>query len=367
MLSTDSIASAVGELLEHGGLLSVGGAPPSARRGPGAAAPETYPRPAMEHLGLLGLADSGHASLFAALTGQDADRGERPSPRAPSRSPTSASTQLAKMSESKQVVPATLQLAYLPGLSTEAGKGLGSRLLGSVRDCDALMLVVQGRRRTRRREGAHRARGGADPRRPRVGRVARRQAAPRGEGRQDASRRRSRRSSAPRRRCPTGRRSTGRISPTTTARCSAPAFLLTNKPALVVVNIGVDQLGCRRRASRRRSARTRSRCCLELEGDPDVVRRAGEERAAAARRARDPGERRAAARPRRRCTCSGAGRSSRRVTRSRAPGRSGPASTAPECAGVIHSDLQRGFIRAEVIVWQELLDIGSWTKAKDAG
>jgi GTP-binding protein YchF len=41
--------------------------------------------------------------------------------------------------------------------------------------------------------------------------------------------------------------------------------------------------------------------------------------------------------------------------------------TAPECAGVIHSDLQRGFIRAEVIQWQELLDIGSWSKAREAG
>jgi ribosome-binding ATPase YchF (GTP1/OBG family) len=40
---------------------------------------------------------------------------------------------------------------------------------------------------------------------------------------------------------------------------------------------------------------------------------------------------------------------------------------APECAGVIHSDLQRGFIRAEVIRWDELLELGSWAKAKDAG
>jgi hypothetical protein len=37
---------------------------------------------------------------------------------------------------------------------------------------------------------------------------------------------------------------------------------------------------------------------------------------------------------------------------------------APECAGVIHSDLQRGFIRAEVIRWDELLEIGSWEKAR---
>ena len=40
---------------------------------------------------------------------------------------------------------------------------------------------------------------------------------------------------------------------------------------------------------------------------------------------------------------------------------------AAECAGVIHSDLQRGFIRAEVIRWDELLEIGSWTKAKELG
>ena len=42
-------------------------------------------------------------------------------------------------------------------------------------------------------------------------------------------------------------------------------------------------------------------------------------------------------------------------------------STAPQCAGRIHTDFQRGFIKAEVIDWQELLAIGSWTKAKDRG
>jgi GTP-binding protein YchF len=42
-------------------------------------------------------------------------------------------------------------------------------------------------------------------------------------------------------------------------------------------------------------------------------------------------------------------------------------SSAPVCAGRIHTDFQRGFIRAEVIRWDELLDIGSWTKAKDLG
>ncbi len=40
---------------------------------------------------------------------------------------------------------------------------------------------------------------------------------------------------------------------------------------------------------------------------------------------------------------------------------------APECAGVIHSDLARGFIRAEVIAYDDLVAAGGWTKAKSAG
>ncbi|MCY4518108.1 MAG: redox-regulated ATPase YchF [Acidimicrobiaceae bacterium] len=40
---------------------------------------------------------------------------------------------------------------------------------------------------------------------------------------------------------------------------------------------------------------------------------------------------------------------------------------APQCAGRIHTDFERGFIRAEVIDWAELLDLGSWSAARDAG
>lgn len=40
---------------------------------------------------------------------------------------------------------------------------------------------------------------------------------------------------------------------------------------------------------------------------------------------------------------------------------------APRCAGVIHSDFERGFIRAEVIGWDELVELGSWAKAKEVG
>ncbi len=39
-------------------------------------------------------------------------------------------------------------------------------------------------------------------------------------------------------------------------------------------------------------------------------------------------------------------------------------STAPEAAGAIHSDLERGFIRAEVVRWDDLLRAGSEAEAK---
>jgi len=41
--------------------------------------------------------------------------------------------------------------------------------------------------------------------------------------------------------------------------------------------------------------------------------------------------------------------------------------TAPEAAGRIHSDLQRGFIRAEVVGYDELVAAGGWDAAKAKG
>jgi GTP-binding protein YchF len=41
--------------------------------------------------------------------------------------------------------------------------------------------------------------------------------------------------------------------------------------------------------------------------------------------------------------------------------------TAPQAAGVIHTDFERGFIKAEVVHFQDLLDAGSMAAAKAAG
>ena len=41
--------------------------------------------------------------------------------------------------------------------------------------------------------------------------------------------------------------------------------------------------------------------------------------------------------------------------------------TAPEAAGVIHTDFQRGFIAAEVIDYPLLVEAGSWVEARARG
>ncbi len=41
--------------------------------------------------------------------------------------------------------------------------------------------------------------------------------------------------------------------------------------------------------------------------------------------------------------------------------------TAKQAAGVVHTDFERGFIKAEVINWKELVDAGGWVNAAKAG
>ena len=43
------------------------------------------------------------------------------------------------------------------------------------------------------------------------------------------------------------------------------------------------------------------------------------------------------------------------------------ASTAPQAAGVIHTDFEKGFIKAEVIAYDDYAELGSETACKDAG
>jgi GTP-binding protein YchF len=317
----------------------------------------------VEHLGLVGLSDSGHAGVFAALTGHDAaNAAERVLGMVPI--PDERLDRLAAMSQSKQVVQATFQIAVLPALSTEAGKGLGSRLLGSLRDCDALLLVV-------------RAGEGHDP-------ADELQALEEELILADLGSVESR--LGKQRRAAKGDKSLGaeiaaleaaeavlsdgvpvyRSTLSDDAKAALDAvFLLTNKPALVVVNVEVDQLDDAAQLAAPFGEDALA-VCVELEGDPDVVAAHGDERAQllaglGVAESVVPRLARQALHLLGRCTFLTTGDKESRAWTFRA------GAAAPECAGVIHSDLQRGFIRAEVIDWQELLAIGSWSKAKELG
>jgi ribosome-binding ATPase YchF (GTP1/OBG family) len=40
---------------------------------------------------------------------------------------------------------------------------------------------------------------------------------------------------------------------------------------------------------------------------------------------------------------------------------------APQCAGIIHSDFEKGFIRAEVIKWENLVEYKTEANVKEKG
>src|SRR5262249_45178885 len=148
----------------------------------------------------------------------------------------------------------------------------------------------------------------------------------------------------------------------------APSFLLTTKPTLVVVNLGEDLLDRAdeivapfRDAGGEDSA---IGVCVQLEAeaallDPDA--RAELLEGLGLGEGVVPRVARAAYHLLGRRTFLTTGVTETRAWTFRAGAK------APECAGVIHSDLQRGFIRAEVIYWQGRLDLGWWTKAKEQG
>ncbi len=50
-----------------------------------------------------------------------------------------------------------------------------------------------------------------------------------------------------------------------------------------------------------------------------------------------------------------------------APGQCIVSATAPEAAGEIHTDLQKGFIRAEGVAYDDLISLGGMNEAKAKG
>lgn len=335
----------------------------------------------MEKLGIVGLPNSGKSSLFNALTGGSALVAAHPFSTTETtvgiaQVPDDRVDKLAAMSSSRKIVHATVEFVDIAGLVAGAstGEGLGNRFLAGIREADALCLVL-------RAFGDESVVGDSDPlsdlgvlelelvladastvdsqidKRRKAAKADKSlasevQALEQAKVELDSG-------------VPIYRSS---LSDEDRALLK-PFFLLTNKPVLAVVNLGEDQVAD--------SDAVVKPVADELDGHGDVLAVSVELEAEAAQL--EPSERaelleglglgegalrrvaRAAYHLLGRRTFLTTGDKETRAWTFRAGAK------APECAGVIHSDLQRGFIRAEVVHWDELLQLGSWQAAKDTG
>ncbi|MFM7224398.1 MAG: DUF933 domain-containing protein [Actinomycetota bacterium] len=316
----------------------------------------------MEHLGLVGFTGAGANRLFAALTGLPAPS-EYEAAVGVATVPDERLDRLAEMSGSKQVVRAGFELVHLAlPAGAKPGEGLGSKLLGSLRDCDAILVVLRAS-----------AEGGVDPDpasdlaelelelviadlasvEQRLDRQ--RRAAKSGDKELVAE---VRALEAAREVLSAGTPLAASGLPAEDLGRLAPIFPLTTKPRLVVANTGEEPAPT--------VPVPEGALAVPVDIEAEIA-------------ACDPADRadmretyglgpsaldtvaNAAYHLLGRRTFLTTGDKESRAWTFRAGAR------APECAGVIHSDLQRGFIRAEVIRWDELLGIGSWSGARDAG
>ncbi len=147
-----------------------------------------------------------------------------------------------------------------------------------------------------------------------------------------------------------------------------PFFFLTNKPVLAVVNIGEDQLGQEDEIAApvvdALGGAQVIAACVQLEAEAallDESERAEMLEGLGLGEGALPRFIQAAYELMGLRTFLTTGEKESRAWTFRA------GSTAPQAAGVIHTDFERGFIRAETIDWEQLVDAGSWAAARDKG
>ncbi len=338
----------------------------------------------MERFGFVGLPNAGKSSLFNALAGG----GALAAPYAfattdpnvgVAKVPDPRLDQLATMSKSSKIVPATTQFVDIGGLVEGAsqGEGLGNKFLAGIREVDALTLVLRAFPDTD-------VPGPSDPiEHLRIveieltladlesveSRIDRRRKALKADPRDadllaevDALG------------VALDLLSEGtpifRSDMSADRRAALKTHqLLTNKPVMVLVNIGEDQLD--------EGDAIAARVGAEFAGQADILPISVQLEAEAAML--EPDERqemleglglgegalprfvRVAYQALGLRTFLTTGEKESRAWTFHA------GSTAPQCAGRIHTDFERGFIRAEIIRWDELLNLGSWSAARDAG
>ncbi|WP_419912189.1 redox-regulated ATPase YchF [Candidatus Poriferisodalis sp.] len=346
----------------------------------------------MERFGFVGLPNAGKSSLFNSLAGG----GALAAPYAfattdpnvgVARVPDARLDALAEMSASRKVVPTTTEFIDIGGLVEGAskGEGLGNRFLAGIREVDAIVFVL-------RAFGDPDVPGPADPlEHLRIveteltladlesveSRIDRRRKAARSQPSDtaladevaalDAALEHLAAGTPLYRAWPLGAVSDGPDEYPHRAALRSH-FLLTDKPVMAVLNLGEDQLDAAAELAEPIEAElpgaTVLPLCVQLEAE--AAQLAGAERAELLE-GLGLGE---GALERFVAAAHGllglhtfltTGEKESRAWTFRAGWR------APQCAGRIHTDFERGFIRAEVIDWAELLDLGSWSAARDAG
>jgi GTP-binding protein YchF len=335
----------------------------------------------MERLGLVGLPNAGKSSLFNALTGGSATVAPHPFSTVETsigvaHVPDDRLDRLAVMSESRKTVYATAEFVDIAGLVAGAagGEGMGNRFLAGIREVDALVLVL-------RAFEDDSVTGDTDPLDALQTLELELVLADASSAETQLDRRR---------RAAKGDKSlAGEVAllenalaqlndgtPVYRSTLNAeqraglkPFFLLTAKPVLAVVNLGEDQLADADAltapiAEALGAAGDVLGVCVQLEAETsgldaaektELLEGLGLGIGALPRVIRTAYELLGLH------TFLTTGDKESRAWTFRAGAK------APECAGVIHTDLQRGFIRVEVIRWDELLELGSWHKAKEAG
>ena len=346
----------------------------------------------MERFGFVGLPNAGKSSLFNSLAGG----GALAAPYAfattdpnvgVARVPDARLDALAEMSASRKVVPTTTEFIDIGGLVEGAskGEGLGNRFLGGIREVDAIVFVL-------RAFGDPDVPGPADPlEHLRIveteltladlesveSRIDRRRKAARSQPSDaaladevaalDAALEHLAAGTPLYRAWPLRPVSDGSDEHPHRAALRSH-FLLTDKPVMAVLNLGEDQLdeaaGLAAPIEAELPGAMVLPLCVQLEAE--AAQLTGAERAELLE-GLGLGE---GALERFVAAAHGllglrtfltTGEKESRAWTFRAGWR------APQCAGRIHTDFERGFIRAEVIDWAELLDLGSWSAARDAG
>ena len=343
----------------------------------------------MERFGLVGLPNAGKSSLYNALTGG----GALAAPYAfatkdpnigVARVPDDRLDQLSAMSKSKKTIHASVEVVDIGGLVEGAskGEGLGNKFLANIREVDAIVFVL-------RAFEDDDVPGPSDPLEhlrvvelelalADLETVEKRKAAVERQAKKD----RSLADDVAALEIAEAALSEGRplyragLKPDI-REALAPYFLLTNRRVLAVVNVGEDAVDQADEAAARVEAEFNDAgdnvevigMCVQLEAeaaaisDPDeraeMLEGFGLGEGALFRMVRSAyhllGLR----------TYFTTGDKESRAWTFRAGAKAPEA--AGECAGRIHTDFQRGFIRAEVIQWDELLELGSWNAAKDVG